>query len=224
MSKTGNIFIDVFSFIIIFLPLLPVSIIIIQKKYKEETLIFLMILCLLYFIQNILLGIPQFTLNNQNIIINLFSVIELMIMLLLFKLTLPPKLKHLINFFMISFLATVITFYSLKGLNERRMGIEIIQNAAIIIVIIVVLFELISDDSLFTFNHPAFLIATGSLFYFTVAVIINISGTNDTTSQTDIGPEKIILSNTANLIRFILFALAVLFYRDINAEKKLWED
>src|SRR5580704_12863907 len=101
MSRTGNLFIDVFSFVVIFMPLVPVCIVFLQKKYTEDALNFLMILCLLYFIESILVSFPGLSWENRSIIGNIFSVIEMMIILQLLKTILPAKIKQSITFFIV---------------------------------------------------------------------------------------------------------------------------
>jgi hypothetical protein len=207
MSKTGIAFIDAFSFINIFIPLLPVVFIFIQKKYSEEALIFLMILCVVNFAQNIFLSVPQLTNSIQNTIQNIFSVIELIIILQICRLAMNGKLKETINVFLIIFLTAIITFYSVKEISQKRIIAEIIQNIIIVVVIIIILFDLIENSSLTIFNDPVFWIGAGTLFYFLIALIASIVD-----SSSDTLKDRIIILNIATFIRYFFYALAVLFY------------
>lgn len=207
MSKTGIAFIDAFSFINVFIPLLPVVFIFIQKKYGEEALIFLMVLCVVNFAENIFLSVPQLTNNIQNTIQNIFSIIELIIILQICRLAMNGKLKESINIFLIIFLTAIITFYSVKEINQKRIIAEIIQNIIIVVVIVIILFDLIENSSLAIFHDPLFWIGTGTLFYFLIALIANIVDTSG-----DALKDRIIILNIATFIRYFFYALAVLFY------------
>lgn len=207
MSKTGIAFIDAFSFINVFIPLLPVAFIFIQKKYSQEAFIFLMLLCVVNFAENIFLSVPQLANNIQNTIQNIFSVIELIIILQICRLAMNGKLKESINIFLIIFLTAIITFYSIKEISQKRINAEVIQNIIIVAVSVIILFDLIETNSLSIFNYPVFWIGAGTLFYFLIALIANIFGSGDEAVK-----DRIIILNIATFIRYVFYTLAILFY------------
>ncbi|HEX4375194.1 MAG TPA: hypothetical protein VHZ50_17950, partial [Puia sp.] len=102
MPRPENVFIDALFFINAFLSLLPAVFIFIKKKYFKEVFIFLMILCLLNFIENVnLIIIPQSQIRNQNIIRNIFSLVELMLIIQMFASSLNARYKQLLIVFSI---------------------------------------------------------------------------------------------------------------------------
>jgi hypothetical protein len=214
MSKTGNIFIDAFSLINVFMPLLPVAFIFIQKKYSKVELILLIILCVFNFAGNLFSTIPQQTNSNLNMIANLFAVIELVFILQICSVAMDKGLKEVINVFLIVFCTAIITFYLSKGAGQKRAAIEIFQDIILIVGPGIVLFDMIQDNSLSIFNNPIFWIGGGSLFYFFIALIVNIAGPGVETFK-----DSIFISDMANLVRYIFYTLAVLFSIPKDAAK-----
>jgi hypothetical protein len=224
MFKTGIIFIDAFSSVCTFLPLLPVAFIFIKKIYYKEALNLLMILCLFNFIENIILMVPQSISTNQNAIAEIFSLVELILLLQIFKSVLPGKLKQIVNVFLIAFLSAIITFYSLQGMSEKRINVEIIQDGIIIAVIAIGLFDLITNSSLHIFRIPLFWIAAGSLFYFAMSILLNIFTDPILKPNAETTADSILISDIVNLIRYTFYIFAVIFYlpeKNLNKDSSL---
>ena len=217
MSRTGNIFIDAFSFMTAFLPLLPVAFIFIQKKYNRVELILLIILCVFNFTGNIFSAIPQQTNGNLNMIANIFSVIQLVFILQVCCLAMNKGLKDGINVFLIVFCTAIFTFYLSNGAGQKRIGIEIFQDLILVIGPAIVLFDMIQDNSLSIFNYPVFWIGGGSLFNFFIALIVNIAGPSIETLK-----DSIFILDTANLIRYVFYTLAVIFTIQKEVEKNTY--
>ena len=85
MFKTGNTFIDFFSQVAIFFPLLPVIVIFFRGIYQKEVLNYLMILCLINFTQDLALQTLQVKYINQASIRHIFSLLEFVIIIQIFK-------------------------------------------------------------------------------------------------------------------------------------------
>lgn len=206
MSKTGNLFIDAFTFINAFIPLLPVAFIFLQKKYNKVELVLLVILCVFNFAGSLFCAIPEQTNGNLNMIANVFSLIELVLILQICSVALNKAVKEAVNVFLIVFCTAIITFYFSKGAGQKRAAIEIFQDIILIVGPAIVLFDLIEDNSLSIFNYPVFWIGGGSLFYFFIMLIINIAGPRAETLK-----DSVFIGDTANLIRYVFYTLAVLF-------------
>ncbi|HEY4874311.1 MAG TPA: hypothetical protein VIH86_01950 [Puia sp.] len=212
MPRPENVFIDALFFINAFLSLLPAVFVFIKKKYFKEVLAFLMILCLLNFIENVvLIIIPKSQICNQNTIRNIFSLAELMLIIQIFSTSLNGRYKELLHVFSIIFLAVVVTFYFSKGMGEKRAGIEITIHVIIIVIVGIVSFNLVEKEDVLIFNYPLLWIAIGTLFYFLIALLVNIIG-----SGNDGEKDKIILLNIASFVRYIFYALAVVNHKDDN--------
>jgi len=210
MPRPENVFIDALFFINTFLSLLPAVFIFIKKKYFKEVLTFLMILCLLNFIENIdLIIIPRPQIRNQNTIRNIFSLVELMLIIQMFASSLNARYKQLLIVFSVIVLAVVVTLYFAKGIDEKRIGIEIAMNIIIVAVVGIVSFNLVEREDVMIFNYPLFWIAIGTLFYFLIALLVNIFDSGNE-GQTD----GIILLNIASFVRYTFYVLAVLYHKD----------
>jgi hypothetical protein len=205
MPRPENVFIDALFFINAFLSLLPAVFIFIKKKYFKEVLTLLMILCLLNFIENVvLIIIAQSQISSQNTIRNIFSLAELMLIIQMFASALNARHKQLLTVFSIIFLAVMVTFYFSKGLGGKRTGIEITMQIIIIVIAGIISFNLVEKEDVMIFNYPLLWIAIGTLFYFLIALLVN-------TINSGSGEEKdrIILLNIASLVRYTFYALAV---------------
>jgi MFS family permease len=215
MPRPENVFIDSLFFINAFLSLLPAVFIFIKKKYFKEVLAFLMILCLLNFIENVvLIIIPLSQISNQNIIRNIFSLVELMLIVQMFSSALNPRHKERLTVLSIIFLAVIVTFYFSKGMGEKRTGIEMTMQVIIIAIAGIISFRLVEKDDVMIFNYPLLWIAIGTLFYFLIALLVNIIN-----SGAEGEKDRIILLNIASFIRYIFYALAVLYHKDDNGEE-----
>jgi hypothetical protein len=214
MPKTGDFFIDAFSAACIFFPLLPVIIIFLKRDYSKEVLNFLMILCLLNFIKGILLLIPGLVPINQITITNIFSLPELLILVQIFRSVFFGKLKHVLTIFLVAFLSSVITYYLMNGVGQKRLALEELQDGVIVLIAIFGLSELVRNDDLQIFQLPLFWIAIGTIFYFAISVLVRAAGQSSSTplnqpSNTD---TQVIL-DIACMARYFFYMLAALFYQ-----------
>jgi hypothetical protein len=203
MPKTGDPFIDYLLIIAGFLPLLPVIFIFLKKAYLREQLNFLMIVCLLNFMQGMLLRFAHLGTENQHIIINIFPLPELVLLALLFQ---PPpgkKIKDLLTILLVAFLSVTVTYFSLKGWGTPGRQFEMIESTAIIAVILLRMPSLILASNLDIFQSPLFWIAGGSLFYFLINVLLAAVD-----SPKDDG--QLLFMTTAGAIRYLLYLVAVL--------------
>jgi hypothetical protein len=221
MPQTGNSFIDTFAMACIFLPLFPAIIIFLKRIYHNDALNFLMILCLLNFIKNILLFIPGLVIVNQITIINIFALPELLILILIFRSLFFGKIKNILTIFLVAFLSSLITYYLLNGIIQKREAMEVLQELVILIVSIVALFELINNNDIHIFKLPLSWIAAGTIFYFSISVLIKVLDTSSAQVNYVANADTQIILDIACFARYILYLLAALFYKhgNYNAEK-----
>jgi hypothetical protein len=212
MFKTGNPLIDAFSRAIVFLPLLPVLIILFRRIYREDALNFLMILCLLNFIPGFTLQLLQVPDPSQVFIQHIFSLLELLLLIQIFKPVLPDRIRDLINIFSIAFVSAVITFYLIKGADRQKLVPEALQSALIIVLALLGLRNIVKNDNLRVFHSPGFWIATGSLFYFVIVFLLAFVHWCCYPLNRSAGTDKTILLDVASLARYFFYTLAVVFY------------
>jgi hypothetical protein len=220
MLKTGNIFIEVFSFISIIFPLLLAVYIFINKSYRNESLNFLMILCLLNFVRSFLLSTLRLNAAAQNIIENIFTPIELIILTQIFKNALSEKVNKLANIFLVVFLTVIITVYLLKGIGEKMPLIEVSQNGIIICISILCLAKLVGSNNLYILIEPLFWIGAGSLFYFCVSILMGTLTLHDPEIPRDNITGKEILLGIGSIAKYFFYTLAVFFYQPPYDEKE----
>jgi hypothetical protein len=224
MQKAGNIFMDIFSLTSIIFPLIPAAAIFIKKKYHTESLNFLMILCLLNFVKIFLLITLPMSTAAQTIIENIFVPIELIILTQILKSALPGKLNTMANIFLIIFLSVIITVFLLKGITEKMPLTEISQNAIIIFISILSLANLVENNKLYIFNEPLFWIAAGSLFYFSISILMQALTPRYAALSPESVAEKEILLSIGNMAKYFFYTLAVFFYQPPYDKKENFPD
>ncbi len=220
MLQTGNIFTDILSIVSIIFPLLPAGIIFVKKVYRNETLNFLMILCLLNFVKNFLLFVPTIDISSQNVITSIFTLFELVILVQLFKQALAEKIKKIANIFLIAFLSVVITCYLFEGANQRFYALEILKSTIVIFAAILCLAQVISSSNLNILNEPLFWISTGSLFYFSISILMNALSWYYVLLPRESFMEKEVFLGIGSITKYFLYTLAVLFYKEPFDEKE----
>jgi hypothetical protein len=220
MIKTGNIFFDFVSFLSVIFPLLPAGAIFLKKNYRNDSLNFLMILCLLSFIRNLLLFMPGVNIASQNIITNIFELLEFMLLAFIFRNLLPAKFRSLINILFSVFLSVVITVYLLKGSEQKIFFFEELKNIIILFTSIACIVKIAGRDSLDIFDKPIFWIASGSLFYFTMEVLIQSLGSYYDKALTHEFSGNMLLLNIGNIARYFFYLLGNFFYDDPMIERE----
>lgn len=220
MPKTGNIITDIFSVVSIVSPLIPAGIIFIRKIYRNESLNFLMILCLLGFVKYFLLFVPQLNSASQNIITSVFNLFEFVILIQLSKIGLPDIITKILNILLACLLSAIVTFYLLEGIGQKVSAFEMIQCTILIFVSIICLAHLIEKNSLHILHEPLFWISTGSLFYFSISLLMQGFSWYYEQMSKESRMEREILMGTGSLAKYFFFTLAAIFYCDPPDEKE----
>lgn len=172
MPKTGIGLLEILALVAILLPLIPVFIIFISKAYKQYTLALLMGLCLVSFIQNLILYIPRVVPIDILFIRAIFQLINYIILLLLLKAVITGKwLREGMKILLVSFVSVAVTIYSTKGIALYLGKIEIVQALILILITLIALFQLIRSLDIFIFLSPMFWIAGGTFFYYSMFLI-----------------------------------------------------
>jgi hypothetical protein len=218
MPKTGNIFLDFISFVSAFFPLITLAVILIKKKYHNDALNFLMIICLLDFIGNFLLFIPTLAVSIENIISNFFSLIEFIFLMLIFKNFLSGNSRNMLNILFSILLSVVITTYFAKGVEEKIFFVQALLNGIIIFASVFSIAKITSADNLDIFDKPLFWIAIGSLFYFTMLILLQSLGSYSEKNLNENEPESTLLINVGNIVRYFFYLLAAFFYEHPKGE------
>lgn len=207
MPKTGDPLFDYLIITVSFFPLLPVIFIFFKKAYRKEQLNFLMVVCLLNFMQAMSLRFTHLGEENQLIINNIFPLPEMVLLTLLF-LPLPrKKIRDLLTIFLVAFLSVTVTYFSVKGWGTSGREFEMIESATIIAVILLRMPSLIRSSNLFIFQSPLFWIAGGSLFYFLIYILLAVVGDPKEEGE-------LLFLTMAGAVRYLLYLVAVLVEKD----------
>ena len=222
MFKTGNTFVDSFTGFLVFLPLLPVFIIFWKKLYRRESLNFLMVICLLQFIQRLCLQIDAIPLPHIPAFNNLFSIVYSLLFFFIFRVSFSGRCLELLQFLSIAFFSSIITFYLVKSINEESNVVRVAEYAFICTLVIYSLAKLIDQDSLRTLQMPLFWIACGTLFYILIHSVTEFTDRLvhpvSKPSESGKGLEKIIIQDIADLARYIFYMIAVRV--SVSSQKK----
>jgi hypothetical protein len=208
MPKTGNTFIDYFLLTMGFLPLLTVMLIFFKRVWFKEQFIFLMIVCLLKSMESVLLQSVSLVPENQYIIVNTCSLIELPLLALVFRPLFGGKAKDRLDIFLVGFLSVAVTYFSLRGWGHDGGIFGILESGIIITVILITMPQQIRTANLDIFQSPLFWIAAGSLFYFVISLLLEWAGA---LSARPDGPDtgQLLFLTLAGLVRFLLYIAAV---------------
>jgi hypothetical protein len=210
MFKTGNNFADFFCLAIILLPLIPVILISFQRNYGKGLFNFLLVVCLLGFLKGLALITKTFPAGNQSIITNICSLLEMILLIQIFKTSLTGKTKDVLNIIIIAFLSVYITYFSIKGWSITTKEFEVIQSYLILAAIIVSLPPLIRATNLGVFESPLFWITGGTLVYFFLYILLEWVDSSSGPVSRGLQTEKNMFLSIAALIRYSLYILAVL--------------
>ncbi|MBC7829714.1 MAG: hypothetical protein H7122_18365 [Chitinophagaceae bacterium] len=222
MPKTGIGLLEILALVAILLPLLPVFIIFISKAYKQDLLALLMGLCLVSFIQNLILYIPRFVPLDMLFIKASFQLINYIILLLLLKVVIIGKWQREgLKILLVSFASVVITIYSTQGIAVYLGNIEIVQALLLILVTLIALFQLIRGLDIFIFLSPMFWIAGGTFFYYSMFLITqSIPEYKSVLQGTPLQQKKALLLIII-IIQFIFYIIAAIVAGNKNKENRM---
>jgi hypothetical protein len=211
MEKTGIGLIEILALVAILLPLIPVLIIFISKTYKQDVLALLMGLCLVSFIQNLILYIPSFVPLDILFVRASFQLITFIILLLLLKLVIKEKWLHeAMKILLVSFVSVVITIYSTKGIFSYLGKIELVQALLLILLTLIALFQLIRSQDIFIFLSPPFWISGGTLFYYSMFLLTQSIPEYNPMLTGQQHPQKQVLLLIIIFIQFVFYIIAAI--------------
>lgn len=222
MPKTGIGLLEILSLVAILLPLVPVFIIFISKLYKEEVLALLMSLCLISFIQNLILYIPRLVTVDTLFIRAIFELIHYIIFLILLHLVVGGKLiREGIKVLLVSFVSVVLTIYATLGIPVYLVNIEITQALIIIVLTVFVLLQLIRSHDIFIFLSPMFWIAGGTFFYHSMFLLTQSIPEYKEVLQNTPQEQKKILVLVIIVIQFVFYIVAAGVASNKNKEHRM---
>ena len=209
MPETGIGLLEILSLVAILLPLIPVLIVFISRTYKEDTLALFMGLCMVSFIQNLILYIPRFVQLDLYFITASFQLIDYVIVLILLRRVMEGRwLREGTKILLVSFVSIVITIYSTRGVQAYFANIEVVQALMMILLNFIVLLQLIRRHDIFIFVCPMFWIAGGTFFYYIMFLLTQSLPEYNATLQGIPLQQKKILLLVIILMQFIVYIIA----------------
>src|SRR4030095_7170209 len=210
MVQTGAITIPYWlTMLALLLPLIPAFIIFFRRAFDQESLNYLVILCLLLFIEQVVLRIPQFSAIDPNKVQPAFRLGEFVVLFWLYRSTLQHNwIKELLSYFLVGFASVVITIFVNRGIDAYAVNIDMAESIVLVLLSILVLFQLIRIQYLFIFQSPLFWIAGGSLCFYLMAVIIEFMSGNAMFIWQDKESGKEVLLLGFSIVRLIFYIIA----------------
>jgi hypothetical protein len=220
MPKTGSILLDILSVLDIFAPLLPILIILIRKEYFQETMNFLMILCLIDFLWSLVLYIIPDTPEPTAIINHVFSFLEFSILTYIFMTLLPMQARKWVSILFVCTMGSIVLTMLANGVDHKIPLLEWFIRASLILISLFSLLKLVSGDSLHIFNNPLFWIAVGSFFFFSITGLISavVPDFGNHEQKNILG--KQVLWEIAALARFFFYTMATLYFDPTKKKQK----
>ncbi len=208
MVKTGIGIPEVLSLLAILLPVVPILIIFIRRTWQQDIMIFLGTICLLAFLQHLMVYIPKLVPVNTTFINSIFGLGEFVLLLYLFRLVIEPVwLREMIYTVLIAFTSVAITIFSLRGTETHAAGLAMTAAFILLLIAVAALLQLIRDKQLFIFQSPMFWIAGGNICYFSMFLLTGLVG-GEGKATSALQQEKMILLSVINDIRFVFFIVA----------------
>ena len=221
MFKTGIHFIDGFSQLLVFLPLLPVIIVLFRRIYYSSLLILLSVLCTLQFLESLILQNISITPLGRYSVINIFSLLELLFYLQIFRVFFEKSTRKWLDIVVIALLSAMLTFYIMRGTSASNEQLIVLQNSFIVLLIMAGLPQLVKHIDLRIFQSALFWISAGTLFYLLIWLLV--AWTSIDLPPTPINGnnawDKTIVLNVANLVRYLFYCFAALLYKPSGHKK-----
>lgn len=208
MVQTGTGIPIILSLLAILLPLIPIVIIFVRRTWQLDTMIFLGVICLLSFLQHLLIYMPQLQPGNTAMINSIFGLGELGLLLYLYRLIITKKwVGDILHTALIAYASVAITMYALGGMMKYATPLAMTAALILLLVSTVALVQLIRHKQLYIFQAPMFWIAAGNICYFSMYLltgIVLVQGEGSPALQ----QEKTILLSVLHVIRFVFFVIA----------------
>ncbi|HEX4851935.1 MAG TPA: hypothetical protein VFV08_14065, partial [Puia sp.] len=211
--RTGNSFVDSFSEILVFFPLLPVFVILFRKIYRQDIFNYLTIICVLDFAKRLILRVALLNTANQNSFVHIFSLMEFILLVLAFRTILKKESREILNVIAIALISAVITQDVINGIAQKKALLDGIQHAFIVMLAAYCLVRSVVKENLQILYSGQFWISTGTLFFFCTAMLVDAMDGCCTPWKHSFPADSELLFDFASLARYFFYVLAALLYR-----------
>lgn len=209
MLITGNPFSDLLTYLTIILPLLSVCFILFGKEYTDNSSAMVMILCLFYFVQRLLLLYNNLHAFNFPLVENVFNLAEFLLLVLMIRASFRDEKSHsAMNLFVIAYFSCILTYLAIRGFNGDQFELKVIQYGLIALLMVASLVLMARNQALTMLGSSLFWVTLGTLFYFSFCAFWEIGKKYIFTSgenSSELGAFPLIMMS----IRFIFYVLAM---------------
>jgi hypothetical protein len=220
MFTTGNRFIDYLFIAITFLPLIPAALTLFSN-FGKEPLPLIFIICLVNFVRDLPVHLQMLTQQDQNVINNVCYPIELLLFARLFLPVWTKPIRYSLTIFLVAFLSSLLTWFSVKGWENGNPGLEALKNTILLAIVLLSLPPLVRSKGLDIFRSPLLWMAGGTLFYLLILLLLEwvnpccllspgpggSPGLGSSLALPD--AENSVFLSLAALVRYLLYTLAV---------------
>ncbi len=173
-----------------------------------------MILCLINFIKYLLFFLAVIDTTSQNGIENIFSFLEFILLLVIFRRSFSNKFNHQVNILLSIYISVIITIHLLEGLEHKILILDLLQNSSVIIFSIFCIVQIAFKGDLDILHKPLLWVAIGSLFYFSMAVLLQLMEMFYNSEAKENFTTKVLLLNAGEMFRYFFYLLGAWLYND----------
>ena len=168
-----------------------------------------MVICLVSFIQNLIIYIPRFVTVDLLFIQASFQLINFIILSILLYIVIYGKwLMESLKIFHVVFVSVAVTLYTTRGITSSLYNVQLVQSLFLIAMNIIVLLQLIKRHDILIFLSPMFWIAAGTFFYYSMFLLTQSLPDYKSVLRGESKEQKKILLLIIIMIQFIFYIIS----------------
>jgi hypothetical protein len=216
MFITGNPLTDLLTYLAFVLPLLSVAFILFKKEYRDNSMTLVMVLCLFFFLQRLLVQNAGLFDLSYPLLHNIFSLVEFVLTVMIFRQHFhTDRLRIMLNGFLIAWFSCTVTYSLIEGFNDDQFGLRFIQYGLMAGLMVTMMVQLMLKPAAGSMGSPIFWIAVSNLFFYGFMMFWETAkhyvfrGNPATVSEAETFPLLVVT------IRFTVFAIAIWFLEPV---------
>ena len=221
MFITGNPLTDLLTYLAFVLPLLSVAFILFKKEYRRNSMTPIMVLCLFFFLQRLLVQNADLFNLSYPLLHNIFSLAEFLLTVMIFRQQFhTDRLRTMLNGFLIAWFSCSVTYALIEGFNDDQFGLRFIQYGLMAGLMIAMMVQMILKPAAGSMGSPIFWITVSNLFFYGFMMFWEAAkhyvfpANSVTVSEAEAFPMLVVT------IRFAIFAIAIWFLEPAGRKMK----
>jgi hypothetical protein len=221
MFITGNPLTDLLTYLAFVLPLLSVAFILFKKEYRENSMTLVMVLCLFFFFQRMLVQNAELFDLSYPLLHNIFSLVEFVLTVMIFRQHFhTDRMRIMLNGFLIAGFSCTVTYSLMEGFSDDQFVLRVIQYGLMAGLMIAMMVQMMLKPAAGSMGTPIFWIAVSNLFFYCFMMfweaakhfVFPVSA--KTVSEVEAFPMLVVA------IRFAVFAIAIWFLEPTDDQLK----